>query len=355
MGIEPTTYSLVRVSQYVLQKLFLWFVIAILAVITCTACLATDAAIAITASNRPIPPRRRLVESSTVEPIWMDTLNDSKFNADLDSWIVYMTARSLSPATIEERTRLVNQIYRETTLDPRTLTADRITIWLATRHAPMTRHTYYLHLRAWFKWLVLTDRRLDNPMDKVEPPRRPPHRPRPCTDSQMRAVLALNLRESTRMKILLAAFAGLRIHEIAKIHGHDLNRVDGLLEVCGKGGRTEIVPLHPYLLSRAAIYPTSGYWFPTPGDPSHPVTPRSVGDVITKAFDRTGAHVTAHQLRHWFATSLLANGVDTRIVQTLMRHQDLATTAIYVGVSASQQRQALDRLAIASVFDTYLF
>jgi len=66
--------------------------------------------------------------------------------------------------------------------------------------------------------------------------------------------------------------------------------------------------------------------------------------VISRAFARHGLDVTGHMLRHHFATSLLEAGVDSRIVQTLMRHRSLATTARYMKVFEVQQREALDKL-----------
>lgn len=57
--------------------------------------------------------------------------------------------------------------------------------------------------------------------------------------------------------------------------------------------------------------------------------------------------MTPHQLRHYFATSLLAGEVDSRIVQKLMRHESLATTAKYMGVSMPQQREALTKLDVS--------
>lgn len=62
---------------------------------------------------------------------------------------------------------------------------------------------------------------------------------------------------------------------------------------------------------------------------------------ISHAFAQVGVQATAHQLRHFYATELLASGADIRIVQTLMRHENLSTTAIYTKVSEEQQRAAL--------------
>ena len=71
---------------------------------------------------------------------------------------------------------------------------------------------------------------------------------------------------------------------------------------------------------------------PSPARPGEPVRARTVGTVISRALDRagTGAAPTS------YAITLLAVGVDGRIVQTLMRHGSLATTGRYLGVTAGQ-------------------
>ncbi|CED91272.1 Phage integrase family [Actinomyces succiniciruminis] len=71
---------------------------------------------------------------------------------------------------------------------------------------------------------------------------------------------------------------------------------------------------------------------------------KTVGTVISRAFNRAGVRGSAHQLRHYFATSLLRAGADSRVVQTLMRHESLATTGRYLGVDDAQQRAALNLL-----------
>ena len=161
-------------------------------------------------------------------------------------------------------------------------------------------------------------------------------------------------RQDTRTKILLASYAGLRIHEIAKLRGQDIDTAGGTLTVTGKGGRTDLLPAHPIILTQAANYPRKGHWFPSPTRPGQHVTAKTVGTVIARALRRAGIDATAHQLRHFFATSLLEAGVDSRIVQTLMRHASLATTGRYLGVTLTQQRAALDSLTIvaSAILDT---
>ena len=264
----------------------------------------------------------------------------------INAWTLTMQAQGLSQATITERTRLIHQLARTTGTDPAALTP--LTIFLANIDSPVTADAYYSIARAWCTWLVRAGHRDDDPTMRVPRPRVPPARPRPITHPQLDAVLALPLRPATRTKILLAAYAGLRIHEIAKLKGQDIDPAGGTLTITGKGGRTDLLPAHPIILDQAANYPRKGHWFPSPTRPGQHVTAKTVGTVIARALRRAGIDATAHQLRHFFATSLLEASVDSRIVQTLMRHASLATTGRYLGVTLTQQRTALDSLTIVA-------
>ena len=266
----------------------------------------------------------------------------------IDAWTLTMQAQGLSQATITERTRLIHQLARTTGTDPAALTPHTLTVFLAAIDSPVTADAYYSIARAWCSWLVRAGHRDDDPTMRVPRPRVPPARPRPITRPQLDTLLATPLRQDTRTKILLAAYAGLRIHEIAKIRGEDIDPAGGTLTITGKGGRTDLLPAHPIILDQAANYPRKGYWFPSPLRPGQHVAAKTVGTVIARALRRASIDATAHQLRHFFATSLLEAGVDSRIVQTLMRHASLATTGRYLGVTLAQQRQALTGLRIVA-------
>ncbi|OLO48170.1 hypothetical protein BKH31_02780 [Actinomyces oris] len=266
----------------------------------------------------------------------------------IDAWTLTMQAQGLSHATITERTRLIRQLARTTGTDPAALTPHTLTVFLAAIDSPVTADAYYSIARAWCTWLVRAGHRDDDPTMRVPRPRVPPAKPRPITRPQLDTLLATPLRQDTRTKIFLASYAGLRIHEIAKLKGEDIDLAGGTLTITGKGGRTDLLPAHPIILDQATNYPRKGHWFPSPTRPGQHVAAKTVGTVIARALRRAGIDATAHQLRHFFATSLLEAGIDSRIVQTLMRHASLATTGRYLGVTLAQQRQALTGLRIVA-------
>jgi integrase len=128
--------------------------------------------------------------------------------------------------------------------------------------------------------------------------------------------------ERTRLMLLLAAYAGLRRAEIAKLHTCDL--VDGTMRIKGKGGRVRSVPIHPRIAAHLAGAPY-GYLFP--GSRGGHLSPDRVGRIMS---DALGPGWTAHTLRHRFGTRLYAQSHDVLQAQQLLGHSSPATTQRYV-------------------------
>ncbi|QFG10054.1 tyrosine integrase [Mycobacterium phage IdentityCrisis] len=267
--------------------------------------------------------------------------------AALSDWEIWQVAQRLSRRTIDERLRVLKQLHAETGQQPIRIDAAGIVRWIADHDedwSDSTACTYTSYLSAWFTWLQLTDRRLDNPMVKVGTPRMPDREPRPISDADVVRLLQTRMWGSTRRMIVLALLAGLRVHEIAKIRGEDIDYNTRLLWVKGKGKRLKSVPLHPVLIEMATEMPQAGWWFPMRGHESEHVLSKSVSDVIGRTMRRAGVRGTPHCLRHWYASTMLENGVDIRVVQELMRHKSLATTQIYTKVSDDRRREAIATL-----------
>lgn len=264
-----------------------------------------------------------------------------------DDWKLWQVAQRISRRTFEERLRVIRLLHAETGIQPIRIDALNIVEWLADHDddwSDSTACTYTSYLTAWFKWLQLTDRRIDNPMVKVGTPRAPDREPRPVSDADVVTLLRARMWTSTRRMILLALLAGLRVHEIAKIRGEDVDFNTRMLWVKGKGKRLKSVPLHPILIEIASEMPSAGWWFPMRGQESEHMLSKSVSDVIGRTMRRAGVRGTPHCLRHWYASTMLANGVDIRVVQELLRHKSLATTQIYTKVPDGRRHEAIATL-----------
>jgi site-specific recombinase XerD len=173
--------------------------------------------------------------------------------------------------------------------------------------------------------------------------------PRPRLDAKLPVVLApeevqLFLHQITGVKyraVLLTCYgAGLRISEAVSLKVSDVDSKRMLLRVeHGKGGKDRYVMLSPCLLEVLRAYwrtmrPTGPWLFPSWRHHLH-LSPGAVQTACREAWQRSGLakRVTAHMLRHSFATHLLESGVDTRVIQALLGHSRIDTTAHYTAVS----------------------
>lgn len=287
-------------------------------------------------SPRPMP--LRLVSTDTMDDL--ETV--------LDGWRLWQESANLSERTIKERTATIRNLILFCGRTPLELTpADIISFLTRPGITNTTKATYHATIRVFSDYLVMSGQRDENPALRTPKPRRTKGVPRPVTPEQLTALLNAANRKRTRMMIMLAAFAGLRVHEVAKVRGEDFDLSAGLLYVVGKGAKSAAVPLHAMILAEAGDFPSRDYWFPSyakesPG--SAHISAHAVMRSIKRTMERAGVEATSHQLRHYFGTALVRNGVDLRTVQELMRHESLATTALYTEISDDQRRNAISGL-----------
>ena len=145
------------------------------------------------------------------------------------------------------------------------------------------------------------------------------------------------------MMILLATYAGLRVHEVAKFSGSDIDWDNMSMVVEGKGGKTAYLPVHPAIAAEASRFPVQGPWFPAYGHKGT-VSAKAVSKAIKSAMTRAGVTGKPHMLRHYYASAMLRNGANLRVVQQLMRHESVATTQIYTLVTSDEMRKAVNTL-----------
>ncbi len=263
----------------------------------------------------------------------------------LEQWELYMRGAGRSERTISETLGVLGRLEQHSGKRVENVTALDISRFLGRRRLKQnSRAAYFGYIASFYRWWA--EHGGANPCARLPRPKAPRGTPRPITDEQLRHLLEIRMHHRTRIMILLAAFAGLRVHEIAKMRGEDVDPMARTLRVTGKGSVTATLPLHPLLVEAAKGMPRRGWWFPSDvtrgGEHVHR---RGVTDIIKQAMDRAGIPGgTAHRLRHTFGSKLVADGTDLRTVQTLLRHANLNTTAIYTQVSDPKRVEAIDRL-----------
>ena len=161
-----------------------------------------------------------------------------------------------------------------------------------------------------------------------------------------------------RMRTLLITVyaAGLRVSEAVALTAHDINSKQMVIEVRqGKGRRDRYVMLSEQLLTILRDYwrrarPPQSCLFPGQ-DHKRPITCRSVQRACREAADAAGLDksVTVHTLRHCFATHLLEQGVELRVIQDLLGHRQITSTTRYARVALNTIRQIQSPLELLNI------
>lgn len=159
----------------------------------------------------------------------------------------------------------------------------------------------------------------------------------------------------SRAALTTAYAAGLRASEVAGLMIADIDSARGVIRVRhGKGAKDRDVMLSTQLLGILRAYwrlaRPQRYLFPG-RDEDRPISPTVLHAACRSAVEAAGLskRVTLHTLRHSFATHLLENGADIRIIQALLGHANLSSTARYTHVAAHTIRATpspLDRLTL---------
>jgi site-specific recombinase XerD len=172
-------------------------------------------------------------------------------------------------------------------------------------------------------------------------PKVPHRKPAILSGSEVEKILAAITSLVPAMVVLTAYGAGLRISEAVRLRVEDVDGRRGLIHVrLGKGKKDRYVMLPARLLKAlrsywAKVRPEGGWLFPGRKKGTH-LHSTAVNWALKEAANKAKLkkRVTAHTLRHSFGTHLLELGTDIRVIQTLLGHASIRTTARYAQVSA---------------------
>jgi integrase/recombinase XerD len=162
----------------------------------------------------------------------------------------------------------------------------------------------------------------------------------------------------SRTALTTAYAAGLRVSEVVALKVADIDSGRMLIRVeQGKGGKDRYVMLSAQLLAILRTYwrlAKPRHWLFPGRDEEHPIDQTVLHAACRSACEAAGLtkHVTVHTLRHSFATHLLESGADIRIIQVLLGHTNISTTARYAQVATSTIQgtaSPLDRLRLEVV------
>ncbi|MBD5402590.1 site-specific tyrosine recombinase XerD [bacterium] len=205
-------------------------------------------------------------------------------------------------------------------------------------------------LRGFFRWLGANEYIVQNPTQTLEQPKLPKRLPKVMTVEEISSILSSDLNKEESLIVELLYGCGLRVSELVNLKLSNIDMKSKYIQCYGKGSKERIVPfgskaqeaLKKYLKARDLIIlqnklsDTKVLFLKQDGKP---ISRQDVYNFIRKQGEKIHKHISPHTLRHSFATHLLENGADLRVVQELLGHSDVSTTQLYTHITKKRLKE----------------
>ncbi len=204
-------------------------------------------------------------------------------------------------------------------------------------------------IRGWFRWLSANEIISQDPSLGIELPKLTKKLPRVISVTEIEEMLNNKLDETQQVIIELLYGAGLRVSELVGLELNNIELSSRYVRCIGKGSKERIIPIGEkaqkaiagYLKIRQLLIKkykleTKQFLIKENG---HLMTRQDVYVFIKQQGELLRKHISPHTLRHSFATHMLENGADLRVVQELLGHSDVSTTQLYTHVSKKRLKE----------------
>ncbi len=286
----------------------------------------------------------------------------------VDTFFSYLQAeKNMSPKTIKAYNSdwqdFLTFLEEEMKLSPDTLRVDNVDHSMVRKylaflnHRGLTKTTMarrLASLKSFFRYLLRKEVILQNPLIHVATPKIPKKLPKYLEQKEMTRVLEqpssvteTGLRDKAILELLYGA--GIRVSELVMLNTEHLDLHYGFVRVLGKGNKERLVPIGKPAIQALEQYLKTAR--PLWTDEDNPalfvnqkggrLSDRSVRTLVRKYCNeaQTKECISPHGFRHSFATHLLDNGADLRVVQELLGHSKISSTQVYTHVSRSKLRK----------------
>lgn len=202
-------------------------------------------------------------------------------------------------------------------------------------------------LKSFFKYYQKREKIKANPLANIKSPKIAKKLPTYLTLEEVSKLLDVEIKSpyDARNKAILELLysSGIRISELCNMQTSNYNSYECIIRLIGKGSKERIIPLGDYAISVLEDY-INNYRPKINKKNINSIFINNRGDTISRQFifkvikkeclkKGIRKNVSPHTLRHTFATHLLQNGADLRIIQELLGHENISTTQIYTHVS----------------------
>jgi len=277
--------------------------------------------------------------------------------------------RRLSNYTVRNYRHAINEFYswlreeRSWSGDPAEIDGRTVRDYLIESQRIRARRTVHNHvsaLRSFFRYLLQHNAVSHNPFNGLTLPKLPRTLPKYLTETQMRKLLdgpmllldneSIEPFEAWRDRLVIELLygGGFRVSELVALNYGLIDTDRGTARVRGKGGRERLCPFGKVASAclrkfRQDFAEKTGYADPVLVDEKHArLKVRRVQLLVKKYLSLADLpmDMSPHKIRHSYATHLLDNGADLRLVQDLLGHASLSTTQIYTHVSVARLKDA---------------
>ncbi|MGV3659560.1 MAG: tyrosine recombinase [Prosthecobacter sp.] len=240
---------------------------------------------------------------------------------------------------------------------PADVTTDHVAGFLAQRKkdgiAASSARIELIAVKIFFRWLAARRHIVADPADPILPPRQEKRLPHSLNEAEAQQLVEsvtgtdpLARRDRAILELFYAS--GVRLSELADARLENISLEEGWIRVTGKGSKTRLSPVGKS--ARKAITAWLKHGRPelvAPKTQSHifisrngtRLTTARIQQIVKERAELCGidpARVHPHLLRHSFATHLLNNGADLRVIQEMLGHADISTTQIYTHVDQAR-------------------
>ena len=203
-------------------------------------------------------------------------------------------------------------------------------------------------LRGFFKWASSAGIIDKNPTSTLEQPKVPQHLPKVVSIKEIEEMLHNNLTPLEHVIMELLYSCGLRVSELVNLKTNDIDLSSKYVRCFGKGSKERIIPIGEIAKKAVTEYmPERDFLVKKYNLNTKLLLIQNSGRFITRQDVYTFIHaqgklihknISPHTLRHSFATHLLENGADLRVVQELLGHSDVSTTQLYTHISKKRSK-----------------
>lgn len=266
--------------------------------------------------------------------------------------------RAMSPNTVSSYSSDVEKFFLAVGKASSAVTTDDLRDYVSSRRDLSKRSLARTlsSLRSFFDYLVMEGERKDNPCDAVDLPKLGRYLPSVLSVEEVEAILDsvdLTSWQGRRDRAILEVLygCGLRVSEAVSLRISCLFLDEGFVRVVGKGDKERLVPI-----GEAAVDAVRDYLGQRPSAAvseyddilflsrlGKPLSRVSMFNIVKRQAILAGIHkeISPHTFRHSFATHLIENGADLRVVQEMLGHENILTTEIYTHVDRSTWQAAV--------------